>query len=312
MSLGLFCIRRLLQSLMVFLGVASILFLLFYIVGGDPALVFAGKNADTRSIELLRQQMGLDQPMYWQFLRFLKESVVFDWGTSWSTNRSVCTMIWEGVGPSLAITLSGFIITLFLSLVLAFLSHHWRYKKRDKIILFFVSCLMSVSFITIILFMQKLFSFELNMFPVFGWESGWGSLQYVVLPVLIYIVGTVSPKFLLFRSVIFEEAKKRYILTAQSKGLSWPRIYGLHIFKNLWPFLVTIVATHVPALLTHSLLLEIYFGIPGLGHLLLRSIQGGDFPVVKALTILGASIYIVSLFLADVAMKFFFPQENSL
>ena len=312
MSLGLFCARRLLQSIAVFLGISVILFLLFYIVGGDPSLVFAGKNADASSIELLRQQMGLDQPVHIQFIKFIKESVLFEWGTSWYTQRSVGAMIREAIGPSLAITVSGFIVSVVLSLMLAFLSHYWLNTKREKIILFVVSCLMSVSFISIILFMQKFFSFELNMFPVFGWENGWGSIHFVVLPILIYVVGTFSPKFLLFRAVILEEAKKRYIVTAQSKGLSWLRIYSVHILKNLWPLLATIIATQIPALLTHALLLEIYFGIPGLGHLLLMSIQGGDFPVVKALTVLGASLYIFSLFVADVAVKYFFPQENSL
>jgi peptide/nickel transport system permease protein len=311
-SLGVFCVRRFFQSIAIFLGVSSILFLLFYVVGGDPSLVFAGKNADIKTIEFLRQQMGLDQPVYLQFIKFITDSVVFDWGTSWSTQRSVKAMIWEGVGPSLAITVIGFIVTVVFALVLAFLSHNWMNKKREKIILFSVSCLMSVSSISIILFMQKLFSFELNMFPVFGWESGWGSVHFVILPIMIYVVGTFSPKFLLFRSVIFEEAKKRYILTAQSKGLSWLRIYTVHILKNLWPLLTTIVAIQIPTLLTHALLLEIYFGIPGLGHLLLTSIQGGDFPVVKALTLLGASIYILGLFVADVLVQYFFPQEKSL
>lgn len=312
MSLSAFCIRRFLQAIAIFLGVTGVLFFLFYIVGGDPALMYAGKNADARSIELLREQMGLNAPLGVQFLKFVKEALFCDWGTSWSTQRSVATMVWERLGPTLAITVTGFVLGILFSLVLAFLSHFWRGRKIEKIILFLISCLMSVSFISVILFMQKLLAFDLNLFPIFGWDRGWGGIHYVILPVLIYVVGSISPKFLLFRSVIAEEWEKRYVLTAQSKGLAWSRIYGLHIFKNMWPLMVTVVATQVPALLTHSLLLEIYFGIPGLGHLLLRSIQSGDFPVVKALTVLGASTYIVCLFFSDVIMKYFLPHEDTL
>lgn len=308
MSFAAYCLRRFVQTLFVFIGVISILFLLFHVVGGDPALVRAGKNADARSIELLRQQMGLHHSLFIQYLNFVKDAFTFNWGTSWAAQRPVMGMIVEGLGPSLSVTLSGFVITFWVSLALAYAAVHFRGEWPEKIVNGTVAFLMSISFIVVILFMQKLFAYTLDWFPIFGWDSGVERWRFVALPCFIYVVGSFAPKYLVFRALIREELDKRYVLTAQSKGVSWFSIYFSHIFKNIFPALITLVSAQIPALLTGSLLLEIYFGIPGVGHLLLKSIQGSDFPVVKGLTIFGSMAYIFFVFAGDLLAHAFLPQ----
>lgn len=296
---------------MVSLGVITVLFFIFQVAGGDPALVHAGKNADAQTVELLREQMGFTQPLLRQYWQFTADALLWDFGTSWATQRPVLAMIGEGLGPTLSITVISFTLTFLFSLALAFVAIHFRFRFLEKIINASVALLMSLSFIVVILFMQKLFGHTLDWFPVFGWESGEGRWRFVALPCFIYLVGSFSPKFLLFRTLISEELEKKYVLTAQSKGLSWSRIYFVHILKNISATLVALISAQVPALLTGYLLIEVYFGIPGVGHLLLKSIQSSDFPTVKALTLLGALVYIVFVFLGDILVQALSPREET-
>lgn len=312
MSLYAYCMRRCLQAVLIFFGVLSVLFILFHIVGGDPALMYAGKNADARTIELLRHQMGLDRGIFIQYCIFLKHAVLFDWGTSWVSQRPVLTLIAEGLGPSVSVTFTGFALSLVLALALAYVSVHFRGRWIENGLNAIVALLMSVSFIVVILFMQKLFAYNLDWFPVYGWDSGWAQWQYVALPCLIFMVSTFASKFLVFREMIAEEMEKRYVTTARSKGVSQRAIYLRHIFRNLLPTLVTLISAQVPALITGSLLIELYFGIPGVGYLLLKSIQSSDFPTVKALTLFGSLVYIVSVFIGDLVAHIALPTREDL
>ncbi len=311
MSFTSFCVRRGVQALFIFAGVLTVLFALFHLVAGDPVMVYAGKNADAQTIELLRQQMGLDRSLATQFFIFLKDAIFLDWGTSWVSQRPVLHVVAEGLIPSVSVTLTGFALSLLLSLALAYVSVHFHGTVVEILLNAVVALLMSVSFIVIVLFFQKLFAYTLDWFPVYGWEEGFGQWRYVALPCLIFAVATFSSKFLLFREVILEELEKRYVVTAQSKGASVSSIYFVHVFKNIWPTLVTMISSQVPALITGSLLLELYFGIPGVGHLLLKSIQASDFPTVKALTVFGSFVYILFLFLGDLFIFWALPARES-
>lgn len=310
MSIYAYSVRRLLQAFLIFIGTLSVLFALFHVAGGDPALVYAGKNADAQTIEVLRQQMGLNQSLGVQFFIFLKDALLMDWGTSWVSGRPVANLIFEGLVPSVAVTVSGFLLSLLLSLFLAYVSVHFRGQWVERALNVLASVLMSLSFIVVILFCQKFFAYTLDWFPVYGWENGFGMWRYVALPCFIYVIATSSNKFLLFREMILEEMDKRYVTTAVSKGASLLSIYRTHVFKNIWPSFVTLVSAQAPSLITGSLLLEMFFGIPGVGNLLLKSIQSSDFPTVKALTIFGSFVYICSLFLGDLIVQWSLPARE--
>lgn len=312
MSVYAYSVRRLLQALLILFGVLCVLFLLFHVVGGDPALVYAGKNADAQSIELLRQQMGLQQPLVTQFSLFVKQALFLDWGTSWVSGRPVVNLVFEGLGPSVTVTLTGFVFSFLLALALAYVSVHYRGRWPEIVLNATVALLMSVSFIVLILFFQKLFAFTLNWFPVYGWGDGFEKWRFAALPSLIFMIATFSGKFLIFRELIAEEMNKRYVTTARSKGANARRIYFVHVFKNICPSFATLISAQVPALITGSLLLEMFFGIPGVGYLLLRSIQSSDFPTVKALTIFGSFIYIGCLFVGDMVVHWSLPSRERL
>ncbi|MCB9072705.1 MAG: ABC transporter permease [Bdellovibrionaceae bacterium] len=294
------------------LGTSTLLFVLFHFVGGDPVLTFAGKNADAATIAQLRQDLGFSGSLLQQYVRFTRETFLWDWGTSWVSHGSVLKRIGEGLGPSLTITLPGFLIAYFLALLLAFLAVHYFERWPDTLLQFIVSFLMSVSFVVLILFCQKIFAYDLAWFPVYGWDHDiFKRWSYAALPIAIFTLATFPAKVLVIRSLIAEEIEKKYVLTARAKGVFTHTIYFSHVLKNILPGVFTMMWAQVPALLTGSLLLEAFFGIPGLGNLLLNSIQASDFPVVKALTVMGSIIYIVCVFIGDVLIFILDPRLES-
>lgn len=296
-----FVTYRFTYALSVVLGAITVLFLLFHTVGGDPALAYAGKNADAATVQQLRHELGFDGSLWHQYRGFITSTLVWDWGTSWTTHRSVSSTLLEGLGASLSITVPGFFLSYALSLFLAFLAAHYLHRLPDYCIQWGTSVLMSISFVILILFFQKTLAHQWGLFPVYGWDGSWGERwSYAALPILIFAVSTFAPKVLIVRTMIVEELNKNYIRTARAKGVGLKNIYFYHLLRNILSSILTLAWAQFPTLITGSLLLESFFGIPGIGRLLLDAINNGDFPVVKALTICGSIVYITSVFLGDI------------
>lgn len=301
-----FLLRRLSYAILVVLGVTLVTFCLFHFVGGDPVLMYAGKNASAETIAQLRHELGTDQPIFQQYLSFVQQTFSWQWGESWSTHQSVTAMIAEGVGASLSLTVPAYFVSILMALFLSLFVTALKNSIWDRILSFLCYSLMSISFLIFIIYGQKLLAFDLNLFPVFGWDPSWQKRwMYITLPALIYIVATIGPKILLFRAALINEASQDYVRTAYAKGLSSFTIYSTHILKNAAIPIATLITSQMPSLITGSLLLEAYFGIPGIGGLLLKSIQGSDFPVIKALTICGSLLYIIFNLLNDLFIFLF-------
>lgn len=300
-----FLMRRLIQSCFVLIGVTLVTFVLFNFVGGDPALIYAGKNASAETVNELRQELGLNEPVLFQYLYFLKQSLLWDWGVSWSTKQNVNQMISSSIGASLSLSLPAYTISVLLALLLALLATAKKNSWLDRSLCFLCFVLMSLSFLVYIIYGQKVLAFELNLFPVYGWDPSWlRRWIYVSLPCLIYALASLPPKLLLFRAALINESEQDYVRTAFAKGLSPFKVYGFHILKNATLPILTLITSQLPALITGSLLLEAYFGIPGIGGLLLKSIQSSDLPVIKSLTVMGSMLFIFFNLLNDIVSAF--------
>lgn len=289
-----FLLKKLFSALSILIGVTFITFCLFHIVGGDPALHYAGKNASPEVVQSLRHELGLDKPVINQYFAFLSQALTWDWGTSWANHRAVTEVLREHVGASLSLTVPAYTLTVVLAIFVSLLAALHKDSIIDRSILHLFFVLMSISFVVYVVFAQKIFAFDLNLFPVYGWDTSWVyRWSYIFLPCFIYTIAHLPPKVLLFRAAIMHELEKDYVRTALAKGLSTYSIYTIHILKNAALPILTLVMSQLPALITGSVLLEAYFGIPGLGGLLLNSIQSSDLPVIKALTVVGSLFYIV-------------------
>lgn len=302
---------KLMASLFSLFGVTLICFFLFHWAGGEPASQMAGKYATTENISSIKAELHLDKPLISQYLLFVRQSLLFDWGTSWQTRQSVNQMIFSSLGASLMLTLPSFLVSILLSLGFALWSTRWRFSGRDKTVVLSCLSLMSISFLTYIISLQYLLAFRLGWFPVSGWDPARLSPLYSLsLPWLILVVVSLGPNTLRFRSILIPLAELDYITTARAKGVSLWRLYVRHLLKNGLAPIGAVVFSQLPFVFMGSLLLEAYFAIPGIGGLLIEAMHNADFPVVKAMTVLGAVVYLTVNVLADSFYQWIDPRVD--
>lgn len=290
-------------------GVTLFTFLIFHVVGGDPAYQLAGKNATPEQIDSIRESLGLNQSYITQYFEFLRQSFTFDWGVSWHTNQNINHLIVSGLGPSLSLTLPAFIFSYLLSLLIALYSTYAAQSLGDRVVTFVCLALMSISFLVYIISFQYYFAFHLGFFPINGWSENWSEqLNFLVLPWMIAVCVSLGPNILIFRSSLLDQIHQDYVRTARAKGLSSFSLYGHHVFSNALIPILTVAMMQIPFLITGSLLLEAFFGIPGLGSLLIQAIQTADFPLIKAFTVIGSILYVLFNLLADILYSLFDPR----
>jgi peptide/nickel transport system permease protein len=304
-----FIVRRLLYMIPILLGVTLVTFMLFNVVGGDPAAQAAGRYATPEQIETLRSELGLNKPLLQQYFDLLKHIFTLDWGRSWSSKQPIAVLIQDGIGPSLSVTLPAFIISLLINIPLALVMAYRRNTRFDKSMLVFCLAMISISSVVYVLAGQYFLSYKLGWFPVSGWDPSFlGRWNYTILPILIMVVLSLGGDILFFRTVFLEEMYQDYVRTARSKGLPESRVLFKHVLRNAMIPIITLTVLQIPFLIVGSLLIESFFGIPGLGGLIYRAIQEADFPVIKAMTVMSAVLYIVLQLVSDIAYALVDPK----
>ncbi len=294
-----YVIRRLLQAIPTVLGVTLIVFFLFNVVADDPAATELGDKATPEALAELRRELGTDQPLHLQYVSFLEETVTLDFGDSWKNKRPVGAMLREGLVPSMTVTLPAFLLATMFAVSLALFCAFYRDSVADRVTVIASVAGMSISSLAYIIFGQYFVSFEWNLLPIFGHELSIRGFVFLFLPWSIWIALTVGSEVRFFRTTMLEEMGQDYVRTAAAKGLGTKRILFKHILKNAMIPVITRVVITIPFLFVGSLLLEKFFGIPGLGDMSLQAILEQDFPVIKAITIFGALLYIVFNLISD-------------
>lgn len=286
-----YILKRLWQVVPTTLGVLLLTFLLFNVVGGSPAEVILGKNATKESIAAFNHKWGYDKPLIWstdsQFVTFVGNLAKGDLGYSIEMNEPVKDVLKRGVGPTLSLTVPILVGGTIVALMLAMLSAAYRGRTVDRVILLGSTVLMSVNYVVWVLAGQFLLSFKTGLFPTWGY----GGVSYLLLPTIIGIVSSLGTDVRFFRTAILDEVYRPYVLTARSKGLSQTAIMVRHVLPNALIPIVTYVSLSIPWLFTGSLLLESFFGIPGLGSVSINAIHSADMAVVRAVVVLGALLY---------------------
>lgn len=304
-----FFIRRVLYMIPILFGITLVTFLLFNVAGGDPALQAAGKYATKERITEVRAEMGLDGPLYVQFGRYVKQVLTLDFGRSWATKQKISTMIQSGVGATLSLTIPAFGLGTCITIILALLIAFVRGSFFDQAALVICLAMLSISSLVYILGGQYFLAYHASLFPISGWSADTlGRWQYLGLPILIYVVLMLGSNVLFYRTVFLDQMFQDYVRTAKSKGLSDKAILFKHVLRNALIPIITVLVTQMPFLILGSLLLESFFGIPGLGGLVFKAIQDADFPVIKAMTVISAVLYMLFQLGADILYAFVDPR----
>lgn len=274
-----------------------------FTAGNGKALVLEVTQGaiQVRSIALERKM-----PRFWdsQLTHFLGRLAHWDLGESISTNQKVTTMLRRGVGPSLMLTVPVFFGELVLSLSLALVCAYFRNRWPDRALVIVSVSLMSVNYLIWIIFGQFFFAYKLEWFPIWGMES-W---RHFLLPVVIGIVSGMGADLRFYRTIMLDEMYKDYVRTAYAKGRGPVGVLFRHVLPNAMIPVVTNTVIAIPFLYTGSLLLESFFGIPGLGGLSVNAINSSDVEVVRGVVLVGAMLYVVASLVSDISYALVDPR----
>ena len=302
--------RRFWQMIPTLAGVVLLIFFLFNWVGGDPALVLAGKITNPEQIANIRKQLGVDEPYWYQLWVFAKQIVTFDFGRSWATNEEVSTIFLTRLGPTLTIMLPVLLLETVIGVILAIGVAYLNGTVTDRMIMMICTVAMSISFLVYIIVAQYMFGFKLGWFPVQGWsESYWRNVTtFAPLPILLAVFVGLAPVLRLYRSFFLDEINHDYVRTARSKGLAEKVVMLKHVLRNALIPILTNIGIALPGIFIGSFLLETFFSIPGIGREILVAVNRSDFPVIKAATVYLAMITMFINLLVDVMYKVVDPR----
>ena len=305
-----YILRRLWQMIPTLAGVVLLIFVLFNLFGGDPALVLAGKITNPEQIANIRKQLGVDQPYYIQLWIFVKQIVTFDFGRSWATNELVSEIFKTRLGPTLTIMIPVLVLETVIGVILAIGVAYVRGTLTDRMIMMICTAAMSISFLVYIIVFQYLFGFVYGIFPVQGWsDSFWKNLvTYAPLPIMLAVFVGLAPALRLYRSFFLDEVNNDYVRTARAKGLSEKAVMLKHVLRNAMIPILTNVGIALPGIFVGSFLLEQFFSIPGLGREILTAVNRSDFPVIKAATVYLAMVTMLINLLVDIGYKLVDPR----
>ena len=288
-------LQRLLQSILVLLGCALMIFIMLRIIPGNPIAVLMGEHADTAVIERMTAELGLDQPVLIQFFRYIGGALRGDFGTSYSLGKPVSTLI-----------ASAFVNTLILALmaalfawVLGVISGIIAAVKKNSILdhLFMGASLLGVSmpvFMTAML-LQYFLSFRLKWFPIAGTDS----LAGFLLPAVALGWNSAGSVARLVRSTLLEILEEDYIDTARAKGRGRLGVLVLHALRNAMLPVITMMAIQLSGLLSGAVITETIFAINGIGRLAVQAISARDIPLLQGTVLFSAAIVIIGNFIAD-------------
>lgn len=308
-----YALKRIAEAIPTTVGILVLSFLLFNVVGGSPAEVILGKNATAESIAAFNHKYGYDKPLVIgepgsrldsQFFNFMFDLAKGNFGISTEYDEPVANVLARGVGPSLSLTVPILVGGTIIALSLALLCAAFRGGRTDNAVLVGSTVLMSVNYVVWILAGQYFLSYKAGLFPVWGYESA----AYLALPVLIGIFSSLGPDVRFYRAAVLDEINKPYVRTAQAKGLSRTRILLVHVLRNSLIPVTTYISLSIPFLFTGSLMLETFFGIPGLGSVSINAIHSSDMAVVRAVVVLGALLYQVVNMLTDLLYAWLDPR----
>ncbi len=318
-----YIIRRILYAIPILIGVNLITFMLFFMVNSpdDMARAHLGaKQVTPELIESWKEERGYDKPLFINGQSegiakvtdtlFVQESLKlfsFDFGFS-DANRDIGSDIKERMMPSLAIALPTFIIALITNISLALLLVLFRGSVLDTSMMIVAVMIMSISGLFYIIAGQVLFSKIWHWVPISGFESGWGGVKFIILPVMIGVFAGIGAGVRWYRSIFLEQINQDYVRTARAKGLSELKVLFGHVLRNGMLPILTGVVVVIPALFMGSLIMESFFGIPGLGSYTIDAINSQDFAIVKAMVFLGSVLYIIGLILTDISYTLFDPR----
>ncbi|ANU14586.1 Dipeptide transport system permease protein DppB [Planococcus halocryophilus Or1] len=297
----MFILRRLFQTIPVIFGVTIVVFIIMQLVPGDPAVLLAGEGATQETIEALRTQLGLNQPLYAQYIDYVTNIFRGDLGTSLKNNQPVLDEIMLRLPITLELAIFSTIITIVLGMAAGIISAVKPYSIIDTVVMVIALLGISLPSFWFGLMLMYGFSVKLQIFPVAGWDS----LAHIVLPAFTLGAGGAAIVARMTRSSMLEVIRQDYIRTARAKGVKERVIVYKHALRNALIPVITVIGLQFGALLGGTVLVESIFAINGLGRMIVDSIRMRDLPMVQGGVLVASLVFVAVNLLVDVLYRFF-------
>ncbi|HIF50463.1 MAG TPA: ABC transporter permease [Thiotrichaceae bacterium] len=318
-----YILRRIAYAIPILIGVNIITFVLFFVVNtpDDMARMQLGdKHISEAAITKWKEERGYDKPILWNnnaqavgkvtetiFFQNSVKLFLFDFGRS-DSGRDISYDIGQRMLPSLSITVPGLVFGLLAYITFGLILAFFRGSYIDVSGVILCVAMMSVSGLFYIIGGQFLIGKLLHLVPISGYDTGFNSIKFIVLPVFIGLIGGIGASTRWYRTIFLEEMGKDYVRTAKAKGLSETSVLYKHVLMNgLIPILTGVVVI-LPSLFMGSLIVESFFAIPGLGSYTIDAISSQDFAIVRSMVFLGSVLYIIGLILTDISYTLVDPR----
>jgi peptide/nickel transport system permease protein len=306
-----YLLRRLVATLPVMAVVAVIVFLLIHLSPGDPAALIAGDLATEEDIAKLRVALGLHQPLWQQFAIWLGKLLTGDLGTSIFTQVPVSELLAQRLEPTLSIAALTMLITLVVAVPLGTLAAYRAGSWIDRLVMLFSVLAFSLPVFLVGYLLIYGFAMQLQWFPVQGYvrlaESPLGWLQSLVLPCVNLALVYIALVTRMTRATVLEVLHEDYIRTAWAKGLGVLPVLG-HALRNAAIPIATTVGVGIALLIGGVVVTETVYAIPGVGRLVIDSVQRHDYPVIQSVLLLSAGVYVLINLLIDLSYRLFDPR----
>ena len=318
-----YIIRRALYAIPILIGINLITFFLFFVVNepDDMARLHLGlKHVTPEAIEKWKHERGYDKPLMinsevsgvgkiTETIFFDKSAklFVFEFGRS-DSGRDIGYDIQQRMWPSLAIAVPVLIIGLLVNITFSLIMAFFRATYIDYGGVILCVVLMSISGLFYIIGGQYLLGKLFRLVPISGYDLGFDAIKFVILPVVIGAISGIGSGSRWYRTLFLEEISKDYVRTARAKGLTESKVLFGHVLRNALIPILTGVVVVLPLLFMGSLIMESFFGIPGLGSYTIDAIQRQDFAIVRSMVFLGSVLYIIGLVLTDISYTIVDPR----
>jgi len=305
--MGKYIVRRLLWMVVVLFFVSLITFLLAFAVPGDPAKSIAGTHATPEILAKIRHNLGLDLPIYKQYGLYLWHLLHGDMGYSYMTYLPVRTAILQRFPATVMIAMFGIFFELLIGIPIGMISALRQYGFRDRAFTIFSLLFLSMPMFFLGMLLMYVFAFQVQIFPLGGYE-GWTHPIYGILPGLTLGLTGAAWYSRLLRSSMLDILNADFVKAARAKGLPEKTVVWRHIMRNAWSPIVTLLGMDVGWFLGGVLIIEIVFGIPGIGGQAYQAIQNQDLPMIMGTVLFAALLVTVSNFVVDLAYTWLDPR----
>ena len=293
--MGRYCIKRLLSAIPLLLVISFLIFMFIHLIPGDPARMVAGMDATEQQVQVVREQLGLDKPILTQYVDYMKGLFTGDLGDSIKNGATVADTIGSRFGATITLTFSSMIWAVLIGIGIGIVSAVKRGSPIDYLVMLIAISGISVPGFWLGLMLIQWFAVGLRLVPTQGLDT----LSSYILPSITMGAGIMAILARFTRSSMLESLREDYVRTARAKGLNNFLVIMRHAFRNSLVEVVTVAGLQIGGLLSGSVLTETVFGIPGLGRLLVDSIEFRDYKVIQALLLFFSLEYIIINIIVD-------------